>query len=47
MLYRDMKKLDKSAFKCDLRSRSKEADLLKYDHFEEIFENVLDKRTPK
>ena len=47
MIYRDMKKLDKSAFKCDLRNRLKEADLSKFEPFEEIFENVLDKHAPK
>ena len=47
MIYRDMKKFDKSAFKCDLRNRLKEPDLSKFEHFEEIFENVLDKHAPK
>ena len=47
MVYRDMKKFDKSAFKCDLRNRLKEPNLSKFEHFEEIFDNVLDKHAPK
>ena len=34
MIYRDIKKLDKIFFKCDLNNRSKEADISKYEHFE-------------
>ena len=47
MIHRDMKKLDKSAFRYDLRNRLKEAGLSKYEHFKEIFENVLDKHGSK
>ena len=47
MIYRDMKRLDKIAFECDLRNRLREADLSKYEPFEEIFENGLDKYAPK
>ena len=47
MLYTDMEKLDKSAFKSDLRNILKAADLSKYENFKEIFGNVLDKHAPK
>ena len=42
-----MKQLDKFAFKCDLKESMKKVDVSKYDSFEEIFGNVLDKHAPK
>ena len=45
--YRDMKKLDKTAFKFDLKEKLQQVDTANYESFEEIFENVLDTHAPK
>ena len=45
MIYRDMKKIDKFAFKCNIKESFK--NVSNYDNFEEIFENFLDKHEPK
>ena len=43
MYYRDMKKLDGPSFKADLKNSLNNIDPLKFQSFEDIFKNVLDR----